>query len=58
MIIHYQNANGEEIYLRNIIYLQNIENGQFEVITANNKVLTLRVDRIEAIIDEELFTKK
>ena len=29
MIIHYQNRNGEEKFIRNVIHLQNVGGGEF-----------------------------
>ena len=55
MIVIYQNAAGKEVRIRNVIHLQNIENGMLEAVTENDKLLTLRFDRVEAIVDESLF---
>jgi len=42
MIIHYQNRNGEEKFIRNVIHLQNIDNDIFEALMKNGKTLMLR----------------
>lgn len=52
MIIHYMNAKGEEKTLTNIIFMQNINNDEWEAITEDNKILTLVTSRIEAVFDE------
>jgi len=53
MIIHYQNRNGEEKFIRNVIHLQNIDNNVFEALLEGEKTLILRVDRIEGIYGRE-----
>ena len=55
MIVIYQNSAGVEVRIRNVIHLQNIENGMLEALTKNNRILTLLFDRVEAIVDESLF---
>lgn len=58
MIVIYQNAEGKEVRFRNIIHLQNIEDGKLEVLTSNGREYILRFDRVEAIADESLFKEK
>ena len=53
MIIHYQNRNGEEKFIRNVIHLQNIDNNVFEALLEGEKTLILRVNRIEGIYGRE-----
>ena len=55
MIVIYQNAAGKEVRIRNVIHLHNIEDGKLEAVTGDDKVFTLRFDRVEAIADESLF---
>lgn len=54
MVVHYMNRKGEEKRIRNVIHLQNIEEGVFEALLDNDRTLTLLVDKIEAIYDEAL----
>lgn len=49
MIIHYQNRNGMERVISNVIHFQNIGNETFEALMENGTTLTLRVGRIEGI---------
>ena len=60
MIIHYQNRNGEEKFIRNVIHLQNIDNDIFEALMKNGKTLMLRVGGIEGIYwkDEDETTRE
>lgn len=58
MIVHYQNKQGEEKLLRNIIALQNIDDNQWEAITYTNKTLLLFTSSIEMIFDDELISGK
>ena len=55
MIVHYQNSKGEETFLKDIVHLQNIDNDIWEAVTQNNKLLTLKTSRIEAIVSEDLL---
>lgn len=55
MVIHYQNAQGEEKFIKNIIHLHNINDNEWEALTDNNKMLRLFTSRIEAVIDEKLL---
>lgn len=54
MNIHYQNSKGEEKCLTNIIFLQNIDNDEWEAITEDNKIFTLFTARIEAVFDKSI----
>lgn len=54
MKIHYQNSKGEEKILTDIIFLQNIDNETFAAVTTTNREFTLRTDRIEAIMSDEI----
>lgn len=54
MIIRYMNAKGEEKILANIIFMQNINNDEWEAITEDNKILTLVTSRIEAVMEESI----
>lgn len=58
MIIHYQRADGKEIYIKNIIYIQNIDNEIIEAVCDNNHILTLRIVRIEGILNDDLIQNK
>lgn len=58
MIIHYQNKDKKEVFLKNIIYIQNINNDEVEAVCNNNKTLTLRIDRIEAVLNDELIPEE
>lgn len=53
MIIHYQNRNGEEKFIRNVIHLQNVGGGEFVALFEGEKTLTLLVDRIEGIYGKD-----
>ncbi len=53
MKIHYLNNAGDEVFLTNIIYLQNVDNNVFIALLKNGKELTLFVDKIEGIYSEE-----
>lgn len=53
MIIHYQNASGEEKLLKDIIALQNINNDEWEAVTESNKCLRLFTSRIEMVLDNQ-----
>lgn len=57
MIIHYLNSRGEETLLKNILCLQNKDNSNFIALTGSGMELTLRVDRIESIIDDSTIVK-
>lgn len=57
MIIHYQNAKGEELFLKDIIHLQNIDNNTWEAVTQDNHLLTLKTNRIEAIMSDDLLQR-
>lgn len=58
MKIHYQNSKGEEKILTGILYLQNIDNETFAAVTANDRELILRTDRIEAIMSDEITERR
>ena len=49
MIIHYQNGNGEEKFISDVIHLQNVDNRIFITSMKNGAELTLLVERIEGI---------
>lgn len=49
MIIHYQNGNGEEKFISDVIHLQNVDNRIFIASMKNGAELTLLVERIEGI---------
>lgn len=49
MTIHYQNREGNEVFIRGVIHLQNAENGVFRALMPSGHELTLLVDRIEGI---------
>lgn len=51
MKIHYLNAKGEEIFIGNIIHLQNVDNYTWIATTKSGKELTLRTERIEGVAD-------
>lgn len=55
MFIHYQNAKGEERFLRDVIFVQNIEDGKLEAVLESGAVLTLLWDRIEGIGENALL---
>lgn len=57
MIIHYQNATGQEKLLTNIIALQNVDDNEWVALTENNKTFRLFTSRIEMIIDNEVVKK-
>ena len=54
MVIHYNNGETEKI-IRNVVYVQVIGNG-YPVIAliSNGNELTISIDRIEAIIDDDI----
>jgi len=52
MKIHYQNKNGEEKFIDNVVHLQNLDNETFEALLSNQKVIYLKVSRIEGIYNE------
>ena len=54
MKIHYLNAKGEEIFIDNVVHLQNIDNYTWEATTKSGKELILKTERIEGIIDLDL----
>lgn len=62
MKIHYLNAKGEEVFIDNIMHLQNVDNYTWVAATKSGKELTLRTERIEGIADmgilEELQNEK
>lgn len=58
MIIHYENKQGEEKLLRNIIAIQNVNNENWEAITEDNKTLHLLTRRIEMILDDSIIDKR
>lgn len=49
MTIHYQNGNGEEKFISDVIHLQNVDNRIFIASMKNGAELTLLVERIEGI---------
>lgn len=49
MIIHYQNGNGEEKFISDVIHLQNVDDRIFIASMKNGAELTLLVERIEGI---------
>lgn len=49
MIIHYQNGNGEEKFISDVIHLQNVNNRIFIASMKNGAELTLLIERIEGI---------
>lgn len=49
MTIHYQNGNGEEKFISDVIHLQNADNRIFIASMKNGAELTLLVERIEGI---------
>lgn len=49
MTIHYQNGNGEEKFISDVIYLQNVDDRIFIASMKNGAELTLLVERIEGI---------
>ena len=51
MRIHYLNAKGEEVFIDNVIHLQNVDNYTWTATTKSGKELTLKTDRIEGIAD-------
>lgn len=51
MRIHYLNAKGEEVFIDNVIHLQNVDNYTWIATTKRGKGLTLRTDHIEGIAD-------
>ena len=57
MIIHYQNAKGEEKHFRDVLHLQNINDDEWEVLFRNDRVITIRTSGIEAVYSEELEDK-
>lgn len=57
MKIHYLNGKGEEVFLTNIMHIQNVDNGIFIAVLRNGKELTLSIDRIEGIYQEKYEDK-
>lgn len=49
MTIHYQNGNGEERFISDVIHLQNVDDRVFIASMKNGAELTLLVERIEGI---------
>lgn len=49
MIIHYQNGNGEEKFISDVIHLQNVDDRIFIASMKNGAELTRLVERIEGI---------
>lgn len=49
MTIHYQNGNGEEKFISDVIHLQNVDDRIFIASMKNGAELTLLVERIEGI---------
>lgn len=49
MTIHYQNGNGEEKFISDVIHLQNVDDRIFIASMKNGAELTLLVKRIEGI---------
>lgn len=49
MTIHYQNGNGEEKFISDVIHLQNVDDCIFIASMKNGAELTLLVERIEGI---------
>lgn len=58
MIIHYNNG-AEEKLLRNILYIGVIDGEHsVTVLTKSGKEYNIRIDRIEAILDDEIAEKE
>lgn len=55
MKIHYLNAKGEEVFIDNIMHLQNVDNYTWIAATKSGKELTLRTERIEGIADMSIL---
>lgn len=51
MKIHYLNSKGEEVFLDEVIHLQNVDNLTWIATTKSGKELTLLTERIEGIAD-------
>ena len=51
MIIHYQDDKGEEVFLRNVMHIQNIDNEEWEAITEQGEVYIMRTGQIEGVAD-------
>lgn len=49
MTIHYQNGNGEEKFISDVIHLQNVDDRIFIASMKNGAELTLLVERVEGI---------
>lgn len=49
MTIHYQNGNGEEKFISDVIHLQNVDDRIFIASMKNGAELTLLVERIDGI---------
>ena len=57
MIIHYNNGETEKL-IRNVVHLQVIGNGYpVTALLSNGNELTISIDRIEAIIDDDIAEK-
>ena len=57
MKIHYLNAKGDEKFIDNIMHLQNVDNYTWIATTKSGKELTLKTERIEAIVDMNEINK-
>lgn len=56
MTVHYENAKGEEKFIKNVLHLQNIDNDTWAALLADGQTeLTLLTTRIEAIIDDKII---
>lgn len=49
MTIHYQNAQGEERFIKDVIHIQNINNEDIEVYCESGKTLNMKWYRVEGV---------
>lgn len=54
MIVHYLNASGQERFICDVVHLQNVDDITFEAHLKSGKILTLKTERIEGILSEEV----
>ena len=58
MIIHYNNGDEEKL-IRNVIHILVVGNGEpITALLANGRELTISLDHIEAIIDDDIVEVK